>query len=131
MASPARATERWETLQAIHSVENPNNSQSPGPCGELGAYQFRAETWRMHSRRPFDAALDRRYSDEVAVLHYEWIKSGLLRSGVPPTVYNIAMAWNAGVSAVVRDDAPASSRDYAARVNNLAAELRSRLASSR
>src|SRR5437868_2873477 len=70
LVTTARAGERWETLEAIHFVENPNNREAPGPCGELGAYQFRAETWRMHSRRPFDAALDRRYSDEVAVLHY-------------------------------------------------------------
>jgi len=129
--TPARAAERWETLQAIHCIENPDNRQTPGPCGELGAYQFRSETWRMYSRRPFSEALDRKCSDEIAVRHYEWIKSGLARGGVAPTVYNIALAWNAGVSAVVSDRIPASSRDYAARVSNVAAELRSRVASAR
>ncbi|MSU69834.1 MAG: hypothetical protein EXS39_03475 [Opitutaceae bacterium] len=131
MFTESAAAERWETLQAIHWVENPHNQQAPGPCGELGAYQFRRETWRMYSLQPFAAALDRRCSDEVAVRHYEWIKSGLVRHGLRPTIYNIAMAWNAGLSAVVKDRAPASSRDYAARVSNLAADLRSRLASNR
>src|SRR4051812_42831736 len=52
-----QAGTRWETLEAIHWVENPTDSARPGPCGELGAYQFRLETWKMHSRRPFSAAV--------------------------------------------------------------------------
>gem|GEM_PF-5701667 len=69
------AGQRWETLQAIHWVENPTNTLRPGPCGELGAYQFRPQTWQMHTSQPFSAALDRQCSDEVAVRHYEWLES--------------------------------------------------------
>ena len=122
--SEARASTRWETLEAIHWVENPYNLRTPGPCGELGAYQFRPETWRMHTRLPFREALDRSRSDEVAVLHYDWLKAALERKGLEASVYNIALAWNAGLGAVISGRAPAVSRDYAARVENIALELR-------
>jgi hypothetical protein len=123
---PLSAASRADTLQAINWVENPFNRPQPGASGELGAYQFRASTWRMHTKRPFAQAIDRRCSDEVAVLHYEWIRATLLRAGIEPTVYNIAVAWNAGTGAVVRSQIPPSTRDYATRVNNLAVDLGAR-----
>lgn len=119
------ASPRSDTLQAIHWVENPSESTRPGKYGELGAYQFRQATWQMHTQRPFTDAIDRRCSDEVAVLHYEWLKASLARAGVEPTAYNIALAWNAGFGAVVKGRAPAVSHDYADRVNNLVTDLRS------
>jgi hypothetical protein len=122
----ARATGRWETLEAIHSIENPMNVREPGRYGELGAYQFRAETWRRYTRLPFERALDRSCSDEVAVQHYEWLKAGLERNGIEASVYNIALAWNAGIGAVLRGRVPAASRDYATRVENIATELQAR-----
>jgi hypothetical protein len=124
------AATRWETLEAIHYVENPQNSSRAGRYGELGAYQFRPETWRMHSTRPFNEALDRKSSDEVAVRHYEWIKAGLVRAGIEPTTYNIALAWNAGVASVVNAHVPAASRSYATRVDNIATQLNSRIAAN-
>ena len=126
LVNSAAASARWETLQAIHWVENPNDSPKPGRCGELGAYQFRAATWRMHTMRPFADAVTRAHSDEVAVRHYEWLRCGLERAGVAPTPYNIAMAWNAGLRAVVRGKVPNSTRYYAERVDNLAGELHAR-----
>jgi hypothetical protein len=117
------ADQRADTLLSIHWVENPNNSPAPGSFGELGAYQFRAETWRMHTQRPFAEAIDRKASDEVAIRHYEWLKATLARGGVEPTAYNIALAWNAGVNAVLKGRAPAIAHDYATRVNNLASEM--------
>ena len=117
------AAERWETLQAIHWVENPHNSPKAGPCGELGAYQFRENTWRMHTQVPFKQAVNRSQSDEVAVRHYEWIKRGLVRAGLPVTPYNIALAWNGGLSATIRGRVPAATRNYAERVNNLAVQM--------
>ncbi|HEX2853137.1 MAG TPA: hypothetical protein VHO24_07860 [Opitutaceae bacterium] len=125
-AQKASANFRADTLQAINWVENPSNSPRPGKCGELGAYQFRAATWQMHTQRPFAEAIDRSCSDEVAVLHYEWLKTALAKAGVEPTPYNIALAWNAGVGAVIRGRAPAVSHDYAQRVTNLVTDLRSR-----
>lgn len=132
LASVASAADRWETLQAIHWVENPHSSTRPGSHGELGPYQFRQTTWKMHTKQPFHLANDRQVADQVAVAHYEWLKAGLIRNGIKATSYNIAMAWNAGLSSVINGRAPARSRDYASRVTNLVSDLKSRqLASTR
>jgi len=120
----ARAAGRTEVLEAIHRVENPNDSLRPGRHGELGAYQFRAETWRMHTTVPFGKAIDRGASEAVAIRHYEWLERGLARNGLPATTYNIALAWNGGLAAAVRGRAPAAARDYAERVSNLVQEMR-------
>jgi hypothetical protein len=115
----ARADDRWETLRAINWVENPTNHTRMGRFGELGPYQFRSGTWRMHTRRPFSQATQREAADEVAVLHYEWIKDSLEKAGVDPSPFNIAMAWNTGVNNVIRGRAPSVSYNYAERVVNL------------
>ena len=118
------ASSRTETLEAIHRVENPRDLSRPGKFGELGAYQFRRGTWRMHTTLPFEKALDRAASEEVAVIHYEWLRRGLERNGVAQTPYNIALAWNAGLTSVIRGSTSRASHDYAHRVTNLATELR-------
>src|ERR1043165_9770450 len=116
--SSAVASMRWATLEAIHQLENPSNSPRPGPFGELGAYQFRASTWRMHTKMPFEQALDRQISDTIAVQHYEWLKRGLEQARIPATPYNIALAWNGGLSAVIAGTSPRVAHDYAARAAN-------------
>jgi hypothetical protein len=121
----ARATERWATLEAIHQLENPNDTPAPGRCGELGPYQFREQTWKMHTVAPFSRALDRHSSDAVAVKHYDWLKAELVRRGIPVKPYTIALAWNGGLGAVIQADPPASVVDYATRVANLAADFES------
>jgi hypothetical protein len=120
VVSDARASVRWATLEAIHQLENPRNRQTPGPCGELGPYQFREKTWRMHTTTPFAWAIDQRASDGVAIKHYEWLKRGLEGAGLQATTYNIALAWNGGLNAAVLGRAPAVARDYAERAVNLA-----------
>jgi hypothetical protein len=120
----AKASERWETLEAIHWIENPSNSSRPGRHGELGAYQFRESTWRMHTNVPFYRANDRRASDDVAVRHYEWIKSGLVRNGIDVTPYNVALVWNGGLAAVVNGNIGEATRDYAERVTNMVEKFR-------
>jgi hypothetical protein len=117
------ATERWATLEAIHQLENPQNSPEPGTNGELGAYQFREDTWKMHTTVPFRRALDRHASDTVAVKHYEWIKAEIERHGMTATPYRIALAWNGGIGAVFDDHPPAAAVDYALRAANLAKDL--------
>ena len=61
-----RASERWETLEAIHWIENPHNSIQPGPYGELGAYQFRETTWRKYTTVPFARAIERTITSRSA-----------------------------------------------------------------
>jgi hypothetical protein len=124
----AAAASRSETLEAIHSVENPLNTARRGRAGELGAYQFRPATWHMYTQRPFSDAADRRYSDEVAVQHYEWLKKTLTKAGIEPSTYNVALAWNAGASAVIKGRVSSFSRDYATRVDNLAVDIASHVA---
>ncbi len=123
----AGASDRWETLRAINWVENPTNLTQVGRFGELGPYQFRPGTWRMHTAKPFRQAIQRDVADEVAVKHYEWIKRTLERAGAEANVFNIAMAWNCGVDAVLRGRAPSVSYQYAERVSNLVETLKQRI----
>lgn len=122
----AVASERWETLRAINWVENPTNHTHYGPKGELGPYQFRRDTWRMHTSKPFSQATDRATADEVAVIHYEWLKRQLAEAGIDPTAFNIAMAWNCGLNAVISGRVPTVSYHYAEQVTNLVDMLKSR-----
>lgn len=114
-----RASERWATLEAIHQLENPRNSTKPGPFGELGAYQFRASTWQMHTAIPFEKAHDRAISDKVAITHYDYLRRGLIAAGVSATPYNIALAWNSGLGAVIGGRSPRVAHQYASRAANL------------
>lgn len=122
-ATAAHATGRDAVLEAIHHLENPRNLTRPGARGELGPYQFRERTWRMHTTVPFAKALDRSESDAVAVLHYEWLRRGLARAGMEPTPYLIALAWNGGLAAAVKGRSPAAAHDYARRAENLAGDI--------
>ena len=119
----ASASERAAILEAIHQIENPRNVARPGPRGELGAYQFRAETWRMHTALPFARAIERACSDVVAERHYDWLRRGLERAGLPATAYHVALAWNSGLHAVITGRAPPTAHRYAERAANLAAAL--------
>ena len=116
----AQTASRWATLEAIHNLENPQNLPRPGARGELGAYQFRASTWHLHTNTPFSAAIDRQASDEVAMQHYEYLRKGLEAAGIPVTPYTIALAWNSGLGAATSGRAPAAAHDYAQRATNLA-----------
>lgn len=123
---PAAASDRWEVLQAINLVENPTNSTRMGRNGELGPYQFRQGTWKMHTKKPFYLATQREEADRIAVKHHDWIKTQLERNGIEATPYRIALAWNAGVSATINGRAPTRSHDYASRVEALTEDLKRR-----
>ncbi|MFT3781823.1 MAG: hypothetical protein QM790_07380 [Nibricoccus sp.] len=111
-------------LRGIRIVETQDQLHPPrGKLGERGPYQFRRSTWRMHTQSSFDLAENREVSNTVARRHYAWIQTQLEANGVAPSPYNIALAWNAGVNAVIRGSAPAVAHDYASRVLNIAAEI--------
>lgn len=122
----ATASDRWETLQAINWVENPTNHHHSGSKGELGPYQFRRDTWRMHTSVPFSQAVNRGPADVVAVKHYEYIKRGLQEAGIAASPFNIALAWNCGLGAVVGGRVPSVTYRYAEQVNNLVETLKQR-----
>jgi hypothetical protein len=69
---------------------------------------------------PFVYAIDRNTSNLVAVRHYERLKERLENAHLPATAYNIALAWNGGIGAVISGRAPRVARDYAQRAANLA-----------
>ncbi len=119
-ASPERAA----TLEAIRLIENPRNLSRPGPGGELGPWQFKADTWRMHTTRPFTDALDREEALRVACRHYDWICRGLAKAKKPQDAYHVALAWNSGLYAVLKGQSPARAHRYAERAANLAETLR-------
>jgi len=111
-------------LRGIRIVETQDQLHPPrGKLGERGPYQFRRSTWRMHTSSSFDLAENREVANTVAKRHYAWIEAQLRANGVEPSSYNVALAWNAGVNAVIRGNAPAVSNDYATRVLNIAATL--------
>jgi hypothetical protein len=109
-------TSRETFLKAINMVENPENHRTPGRHGELGPYQFRPETWRQHTNIPFSQARDSAVSRIIAGFHYDWISEQLRSMGLAVTDYNLAKAWNMGVTAVRLNR---RSTDYPQRVVNL------------
>ena len=119
LAPSAMAWERSDVLDAIHQVENPNNSLRIGRRGELGPYQFRPVVWNTYSQKPFSLAADQAEAQLVAELHFEWIKRGLERNKLEVTPYHIGLVWNAGLHATLNNRASATSKYYAERVANL------------
>ncbi len=119
----ARADTRWATLKAIHLLENPNDRTTPGPYGELGAYQFRSSVWYRYTRQPFSHALNRAASDAIALRHYDYLKTQLELHGIPATPYNIAKAWNGGLGAALAHRSSHAAREYAQRASNMAASF--------
>lgn len=106
-------------LQAIRQVETGDNYNAPpGRLGEQGPYQFRREVWRHYTHAPFAQARTS-LADVIAARHYDWIRRQLSQSGIAPSSWNIAAAWNSGVGAVRSGHIPSVSRDYANRVRNL------------
>jgi hypothetical protein len=121
VAAVAHASGRWSTLEAIHQLENPRDLSRPGPRGELGAYQFRSATWSLHTDVPFQRALERPMSDLVAGRHYDWLSRRLEAAGLRANPYNIALAWNGGITAAVKGRSSRAAHAYATRAANLAA----------
>jgi hypothetical protein len=78
----------------------------------------------MHTSSSFALAENREVSNTIAHRHYAWIEAKLRENGVEASPYNVAVAWNAGVNAVIRGNAPTVAHDYASRVMNIAATLR-------
>jgi hypothetical protein len=121
---PTEALEKPETiLAAIRLVETHNNPRMVGNLGERGAYQFRYTTWKQHTNNSFKQAHNPKEANKIAKLHLNWIKTTLKKNGKPANNYNIALAWNAGVNAVVTNRINRNSKDYAQRVSNITQDI--------
>jgi len=111
-------------LCGIRIVETQDKPYPPrGKLGERGSYQFRRSTWRLHTSSSFDLAENREVANTIAKRHYAWIEAQLKANGLDPSPYNVALAWNAGVNAVIRGKAPDAAHDYASRVVNIASTI--------
>lgn len=111
-------------LCGIRIVETQDSPCPPrGKLGERGAYQFRRSTWNLHTSSSFDLAENREVANTVAKRHYAWIQAQLKANGLDPSPYNVALAWNAGVNAVIRGKVPNVAYDYATRVINIASTI--------
>lgn len=91
-----------------------------GRRGERSAWQISPEVWREYCEASFTrASSDSRLAAMVAAAHLEWLRLSLEQKGRPATPYNLALAWNAGLGAVLTGKAPPGAHDYAARADAL------------
>lgn len=117
LAPASHAADR-RLLAAIKIAEGVKDPAKPGRDGELGYYRITPGTWILHTTAPFSkAATDHVLEARVAARHLDWLERELVRDGQVPTVYRIALAWNAGLTG--SNHAPAIAHDYARRVRNL------------
>lgn len=105
-------------LDAIAQVETgTKNTNRPcrriGARGERTAWQIMPATWASYCTIPFArAGTEARVDGLVALAHLRALRSALFAGGHKPNPYALALAWNAGASAVMADRAPTASRDY-------------------
>lgn len=118
-ASTIHAVDREKFLDAIKEVETGGRLGAVGRNGERGPWQISATVWRQHSRESFWRAHNYAASRAVARQHFDWIEQQMQRAGVMPTPGLMAVAWNAGLSSVIRGRWSQSTDEYATRVANL------------
>lgn len=106
-------------LWAITQVETPYGTPAhPGPAGETGRYGLTPSV-RLDRGRELRAAGIPVTDENLARAQVEWIRARLIANHSGHTVFDIAVAYNAGVKAKVTGTAPNRSYDYGARVQNL------------
>ena len=91
-----------------------------GAKGERGPYQLTWKVWRdrMHLQS-WSLARSERQGRQCALSQIVWLSEQIEAAGLNATPFNIALAWNAGLSAVLAGRAPVSSYHYATDVANL------------
>lgn len=103
-------------MPAIKLAEGVKDPAKRGPAGELGWYRVTPAVWMQYCTDPFElCGTDAAFEERVVRVHLQWIHDHLKH----PTIYQMAEAWNAGLTAVKKDQVPASAKDYARRVVNL------------
>jgi hypothetical protein len=124
-AAESFAVDEMKLLRAIAAVESgATNLSRPvrriGRNGERSAWQFMAGTWREYTTAPFThASSNATVAHLIAQTHLRRLRLELETSKIAATPFAIAMAWNAGASAVIQNSAPNSTWKYAERVVNL------------
>jgi hypothetical protein len=102
------------------------DGESVGADGEAGPAQMKPSTWRQYSseRFPYSGAKWREpEAQRVLRAHASWIRDKMEANNWPETAFTFALVWKAGYSNVKHSTYGKSSRDYAARCQNLYLEL--------
>ena len=110
---------------ALAMVETPNGVPAqPGPYGETGRWQLRKSVRddRAHDLRC--RAIRNPTDEHIATEQVLWIKRNLLFLHIDPNDFNVALAWNAGLSRIALGRGPIPSYDFARRVVALAEQNR-------
>lgn len=108
----------WNKLaDAIATVEN---TPGRGKHGERSPWQFTHAVWALHSGMSFsyadvESVQARAEQRRVAIAHAQYIATSIDN----PTPYRIALAWNAGIAAVLHNTFSDASVGYAKRVRNV------------
>lgn len=118
LAQAAPEPINWNKLvDAIATVEN---TPGRGKHGERSPWQFTYAVWALHTSVSFSYAdvgsvLARAEQRRVAISHAQFIATSIDN----PTPYRIALAWNAGIAAVLHNRFTDASAEYAKRVRNV------------
>ena len=99
-------------LRAIAAVEG-NNWSIPG-----GGYQFTQATWYDYTGIPYQRSNDTQSATTVALRVLEDAGSRLIKAGIEPTVYLLALRWRYGHAGMIQRQ-HIKDNDYAIRVRNL------------
>jgi hypothetical protein len=103
-------------ILALAQIETPHGVPAkPGPAGETGRWQLTPAV--RHDRGQELRAHGIPVTDEtIARAQVRWLEAELVKAGVDPLPFNIALAWNCGLDRTVSGRAPVASYDFAARV---------------
>lgn len=105
-------------LDSIIPVEGVPYYSFRGKRGERSPLQFTYKTWKQHTNKPFSWASNPQYKEftrEIGIKHLKWLHNNIEN----PSPYRLALAWNAGLTAVNRGNLIESHFDYAERVRNI------------
>lgn len=100
-------------FQAIAAAENTPTGH--GRLGEQTPLQFHPQTIEQYMPG-FHGELTPAQGRELGRKHLTWLRFELARSGVDPSPFNLALAWNCGLDRTLRGRAPEASFAYARKV---------------
>lgn len=103
-------------------VETPNGVPArPGPFGETGRWQLTDDV--RHDRGAELRARGEAITDEaIAREQVRWLARQLVAHGIDPSPFNVALAWNAGLTRVLEAKAPERAYRFARKVERLTKE---------
>ena len=116
----ARAAEPTDFNRLVDAIATVENTPGRGKHGERSPWQITHAVWTSYSSLPFsyadvDSITARAEQRGVAMQHARYIASIINN----PTPYRIALAWNAGIGAVLHNTFSDASVSYAKRVRNV------------